>query len=158
MINEELIENCDKIVCGVSGGADSIALVYALKKLEETCNIQVFACHLNHKMRGLESTRDLNFTIDFCKTHSIPIYFEEIDIPLDKKIGFEASARQIRYDFFNRALEHFSANKIATAHNCDDNLETILLNISRGTGLRVLCGIPIVIENIISHILHKTRA
>ncbi|MFI3114619.1 MAG: tRNA lysidine(34) synthetase TilS [Clostridia bacterium] len=157
MINLELIENYDKIVCGVSGGADSIALVHSLKQLEKTQNIQVFACHLNHKTRGEESVRDLNFTIDFCKAHSIPIYFEEIDIPVDKKLGFEATARKIRYDFFERALNHFRANKIATAHNCDDNLETILLNISRGTGLKGLCGIPHTRNNIIRPILHKTR-
>lgn len=158
MINTNLLEKNDKILCGVSGGADSIALVYSLKLIEKSLGIKVFACHLNHKTRGDESTRDLKFTENFCKTHDIPFYFEEIDIILDKTQGFEASARNIRYDFFNRACAYFSANKIATAHNCDDNFETILLNISRGTGLRGLCGIPHVRENIIRPILHKTRS
>ncbi|MFI3226380.1 MAG: tRNA lysidine(34) synthetase TilS [Clostridia bacterium] len=158
MINQQLIENYDRILCGVSGGADSIALAHSLKQLEKSRDITVFACHLNHKTRGEESLRDLRFTENFCKMHDIPFYFEEIDIVLDKSQGFEASARQIRYDFFNRAAKHFNANKIATAHNADDNLETILLNISRGTGLKGLCGIPLSRQNIVRPILHKTRA
>lgn len=159
MIDLSLIDNRDKILCGLSGGADSIFLVYQLKMLEKEYDIKVFACHLNHETRGLESLRDCNFSKEFCEKIDVPFYYESINISenFDKTLGFEASARKIRYDFFSRALSNFDANKIATAHNADDNLETILMNISRGTGLRGLLGIPKSRDNIIRPILEVSR-
>ena len=102
----------------------------------------------------------MNFSKDFCNKNDIPFYSETIDIAknLDKSLGFEATARKVRYDFFDRSTTFFGANKIATAHNADDNLETILLNISRGTGLKGLLGIPSCRENIIRPILKLSRS
>ncbi len=157
MINLDLIEKNDKILCALSGGADSVAMVFALKMLEKERNIEVFACHLNHKTRNGESDRDAKFVEELCEKNQIPLFLEEISIDNTVGLGFEAKAREIRYDFFSRAKNYFKATKIATAHNKNDNLETILLNIARGTGLNGLSGIPMVRQDIIRPILHKSR-
>lgn len=157
MINKNLIKSGDKILCCVSGGADSIAMLYDLYTQKNLLNIELFACHLNHKTRNGESDRDMNFVIDFCKKLNIKLLVEEKEVKNLKNQGFEASARNIRYDFFQKAKIHFGANKIATAHNAQDNLETILLNITRGTGLQGLCGIPEIRQDIIRPILKITR-
>ena len=137
----ELLHPGDTVVCGVSGGADSMALLWCLVSLQETLSIQVSAAHYNHRLRGKESDRDENFVRAFCAAHDIPLTVGRGDVEACRReqgLGVEEAARNMRYAF----LESLPFDKIAVAHNADDNAETVLLHLVRGSGLRGLCGIP----------------
>ena len=125
-----LIEKGDTIVCAVSGGADSMALLWSLYLLKEEWDLTVEAAHFNHHLRGEESDRDEAFVRDFCEGYGIPLHVGSAEVKPGKK-GLEAAAREARYAFL-RTLP----GKIATAHTADDNAETILLHLVRGTGLK----------------------
>lgn len=142
----------DTVVCCVSGGADSMALLFALYLLAKKLDIQVSAAHFNHGLRGEESDRDAAFVRDFCRGYSIPLYEKKQQVTPGKK-GLEAACREARYAFF-RTLP----GKIATAHTADDNAETLLLHLIRGTGLKGLGGITPVNGRIIRPMLMTTRA
>lgn len=134
-------ENERHIAVAVSGGADSMALLMGLCMLKEELSITLSAVHINHMLRGEESDRDEAFVRKQCKALSIPLTVEKIDvgkIATQKKQSVELAARQTRYDVF----EKIECDVIATAHNADDNLETVLFRLSRATGLNGLCGIP----------------
>lgn len=130
-----LISPGDRVICAVSGGADSVALLFALYLLKEKLEIQLEAAHFNHQLRGEESQRDEDFVRDFCARYDIPLHLGGARVQPGKK-GLEAAARDARYGFFD-TLE----GKIATAHTADDNAETVLLHLIRGTGLKGLGGI-----------------
>lgn len=138
---EELFSVGERVVCGVSGGADSMAMLWCLCAVREELGITVSAAHFNHKLRGAESDRDEAFVRDFCRTHGIELTVESAEVAAHaKKTGksVEAAARELRYAF----LEKLPFDKIATAHTADDNAETVLHHLLRGSGLRGLCGIP----------------
>ncbi|MBR5479116.1 MAG: tRNA lysidine(34) synthetase TilS [Clostridia bacterium] len=145
----------DRIVCAVSGGADSVAMLYALCIFAERFGIEVFACHLNHGLRGEESDRDEAFVRDLCEKMNVPLYAEKIEIK--GETGIEERAREARYAFFDRAVRYFDADKIATAHNAEDNIETVIFRIVRGSGLDGICGIPPVRGNIIRPLLFTSK-
>ncbi len=145
----------ERIVCAVSGGADSVGMLCALRLLSAELKISLFACHLNHSLRGEESDGDQKFVEDLCKKIDVPLYCEKIEI--SKKSGIEERAREARYAFFERSLKYFNADKIATAHNAEDNLETLIFHLSRGSGLKGLCGIPPVRENIVRPLLFVSK-
>ena len=147
-----LIEKGDRIVCAVSGGADSMALLWSLYLLKEEWDLTVEAAHFNHHLRGEESDRDEAFVRDFCEGYGIPLYVGSAEVKPGKK-GLEAAAREARYAFL-RTLP----GKIATAHTADDNAETILLHLVRGTGLKGLGGIMPRNGNVIRPLLSVTRA
>ena len=147
-----LIEKGDRIVCAVSGGADSMALLWSLYLLKEEWDLTVEAAHFNHHLRGGESDRDETFVRDFCEGYGIPLYVGSAEVKPGKK-GLEAAAREARYAFL-RTLP----GKIATAHTADDNAETILLHLVRGTGLKGLGGIMPRNGNVIRPLLSVTRA
>lgn len=157
MINLSLIEPYDKILCAVSGGADSMAMLHCFLQAQAKLNLEIFVCHLNHKTRDGDSDLDALFVENYCKKHNIPFLCKEISIKNTVGLGFEASARNARYDFFDEALLHFGASKIATAHNLNDNLETQLINLTRGTGICGLIGIPEIRLNIIRPLLNVSR-
>lgn len=142
----------DHIICAVSGGADSIALLFGLYLLKEKLDFQLSAAHFNHHLRGAESDRDEAFVKDFCERFDIPLLLGGGEVKAGQK-GLEAAARDARYAFL-RSLP----GKIATAHTADDNAETILLHLVRGTGLRGLCGITPAGEGLIRPMLTVTRA
>ena len=146
-----LVQPGDRIVCAVSGGADSIALLYGMKLLEEKLQISVSAAHFNHHLRGEESDADETFVRQFCDRYDIPLTVGAGDITPGKK-GLEAAARNARYAFL-RGLP----GKIATAHTADDNAETVLMHLVRGTGLNGLGGIMPVNGNVIRPLLGATR-
>ena len=146
-----LIQPGDKIVCAVSGGADSMALLWALYLLKEEWNLDVSAAHFNHRLRGAESDRDEAFVREFCKGYGIPLHVGSGTIVPGKK-GLEAAARDARYAFL-RTLP----GKIATAHTADDNAETLLMHLVRGTGLKGLGGIMPQNGNVIRPMLSITR-
>ena len=141
----------DKVVCAVSGGADSMALLWAMYIMRDKLQIQLSAAHFNHRLRGEESDRDEAFVRDFCAGYRIPFVAGSSQVVTGAK-GLEAAARDARYAFL-RSL----TGKIATAHTADDNAETILMHLVRGTGLRGLGGISPVNGQLIRPMLGVTR-
>lgn len=149
--NDNMISPGEEIICAVSGGADSIALLFAMKLLTDVMDFKLSAAHFNHHLRGTESDRDEAFVKDFCAGYGIPLYLSGGQITPGKK-GLEASARQARYDFLLSL-----PGKIATAHTADDNAETILMHLIRGTGLKGLGGITPKTDRLIRPMLSVTR-
>ena len=141
----------DTVVCAVSGGADSVALLFALYLLKEKLGIAVEAAHFNHHLRGEESDRDENFVRDLCDRYDIPLHLGGGTVVPGEK-GLEAAARDARYAFL-RGIP----GKIATAHTADDNAETVMMHLIRGTGLKGLGGITPVHGNVIRPMLRITR-
>ena len=155
-----LIEKGETVVCGLSGGADSVAMILVLSELSHTMGFNVCAAHLNHMIRGQEADEDENFVRELCLRHNIPLYAKQISAVQyseEHGYGLEEGARLLRYSFFDDAAEFFSADKIATAHNADDNLETIIFNLQRGSGITGLCGIPMKRDKIIRPIIFSDR-
>lgn len=147
----EMLQPGDTVVCAVSGGADSMALLWALYLAQDKLNIRLSAAHFNHGLRGEESDRDEAFVRDFCTGYKIPYVCGHGAVTAGKK-GLEAAARDARYAFL-RSLP----GKIATAHTADDNAETVLMHMVRGTGLKGLGGITPMTGNLIRPMLEITR-
>lgn len=147
----DMVHPGDTVVCAVSGGADSMALLWGMYLLKEKWNIRLRAAHFNHHLRGYESKRDEEFVRDFCNRYDIPLDVGEEAVQTGEK-GLEAAARQARYRFL-RSLP----GKIATAHTANDNAETVLLHMLRGTGLKGLGGIAPVNDRLIRPMLTVTR-
>jgi tRNA(Ile)-lysidine synthase len=138
-----LINENEIIICGVSGGPDSICMLDILRKLKEKLNFEIIVCHINHCIRE-EAIEDENYVKDYCKKNNIKCYVKRIDVKKyanNKKQGTEEAGRNVRYEFFNEILEKENANKIAIAHNKNDKIETIIMNTLRGAGLSGLKGI-----------------
>ena len=138
-----LIENGDRIVIGVSGGPDSISLLHILNELKKELNFEIYVAHINHMIRE-EADEETKYVKDFCKKLNIECFVKRIDVKKianNLKRGTEETGRKIRYEFFSEVLEKTSSNKIATAHNNNDKVETILMNILRGSGTSGLKGI-----------------
>ncbi len=129
------------VTCAVSGGADSVAMLHCLLALQDELRLTVRAAHYNHHLRGAESDHDEAFVRELCRNWSVPLTVSGGDVAAraaETGESLEEAARRMRYAFF-ASLDGF----LATAHTADDNLETVLLNLVRGTSLRGLCGIPI---------------
>lgn len=147
----EMIKPGDTVICAVSGGADSVALLWAMYLLRDKLQIKVEAAHFNHNLRGAESDRDARFVANLCDRYDIPLHMGSGTVSAGEK-GLEAAARTARYTFFAGL-----SGKIATAHTADDNAETVLMHMIRGTGLKGLCGIMPVRDRIIRPMLSVTR-
>ena len=148
---QALLSPGDKVIAAVSGGADSVAMLFALYLLRDELGITLEAAHFNHHLRGAESDRDEAFVTDFCGRYCIPLHLGSGRIVSGKK-GLEAAARDARYAFL-RSLP----GKVATAHTADDNAETVLMRLIRGTGLKGLGAIAPVSGNVIRPMLTVTR-
>ena len=148
---QALLSPGDKVIAAVSGGADSVAMLFALYLLRDELGITLEAAHFNHHLRGAESDRDEAFVTDFCGRYCIPLHMGSGRIVSGKK-GLEAAARDARYAFL-RSLP----GKVATAHTADDNAETVLMRLIRGTGLKGLGAIAPVSGNVIRPMLTVTR-
>lgn len=138
-----LIESGDRIVLGVSGGPDSICMLEILNQLKEKLNFEIFVAHINHGIRE-NSTLDEQYVENFCQKLNIECFVLTADvkkIAKESKIGLEEAGRKVRYNFFDEVLEKTKSNKIAIAHNKNDRVETIILNILRGSGVLGLKGI-----------------
>ncbi len=144
------------VVAALSGGADSVSLLFALNKLSQELDFTLSACHVNHGLRGEESDGDMRFCQELCDRLGIELHILNTDVRdfQKKHESIEETARRVRYDFF---AEVSQGKKLATAHNCNDSAETVLLNMMRGTGLKGLCGIPPVRGNIIRPLIRCTR-
>ena len=141
----------EEVVCAVSGGADSMALLWGMYLLKDALGITLSAAHFNHGLRGEESDRDEDFVREFCQRFDIPLHLGRGQVTAGKK-GLEAAARDARYGFFATL-----SGKIATAHTADDNAETVLMHLVRGTGLKGLGGIAPVNGRMIRPMLTITR-
>ena len=133
------------VMACVSGGADSMCLLDALCEISGVYGFRVCAAHFNHKLRGAESDKDEEFVKNHCISKGLPFYSGSGDVGAyasEHGRGIEEVARDLRYDFFYQAAAQASAARIATAHTADDNTETMILNLTRGSGLRGLGGIP----------------
>ena len=138
-----LISKGEKVLVGVSGGADSVALLHTLLALSSRMGFYVCAAHLNHGIRGEEAESDALFVKDLCELYGVELYQELIDVPLlarEHRETLEQAGRVARYDFLSRAKKRFGADKIAVAHHMDDQAESILLHLTRGSGLLGLTG------------------
>ena len=147
----DLIRQGDSVICAVSGGADSMALLWGLYLLKDKLGIDLAAAHFNHSLRGAESDRDEAFVRKFCEDYKIPVYIEKKQVTAGAK-GLEAAAREARYGFFATL-----PGKIATAHTADDNAETVLMHLVRGTGLKGLGAIAPINGRVIRPMLSVTR-
>ena len=140
-----LIEPGDKVICGVSGGPDSICMLDNLIKIKETGKLrfEIIVCHVNHQIRE-EADSDEEYVINYCKKNNVKCYVKRIDVKKyadNKKQGIEEAGRTVRYEFFEETFKKENADKIATAHNKNDKIETIIMNALRGTGISGLKGI-----------------
>lgn len=144
------------VVAALSGGADSVSLLFALSKLSQELDFTLSACHVNHGLRGEDSDSDMRFCQELCDRLGIELHILNTDVRdfQKKHESIEETARRVRYDFF---AEVSQGKKLATAHNSNDSAETVLLNMMRGTGLKGLCGIPPVRGNIIRPLIRCTR-
>lgn len=141
----EMIRVGDSIVVGLSGGSDSAALLLALSKLKRCCRLRLFAAHLNHGLQGARASRFEKRARQISSSLGIPFYSKKISVrSLAKKTGrsLEETGRDQRYRFFLEIAEKTGSSKIATAHTLDDQAETVLLRLMRGSGLRGLSAIP----------------
>lgn len=156
----EVISSGDKILVALSGGPDSLALVDILNKIKDELNISIHAAHLNHMFRGEEAAGDANFVKEFCENRRIPVTVESINVKeYMQKTGLssQVGAREVRYDFLNKTAIKEGCNKIALGHHADDQAETILMNIMRGSGSKGLKGIELVNRQYIRPLLFVRR-
>lgn len=135
----------EPILVAFSGGSDSCALLFMLCEYAKQSGAKIYAAHLNHGIRGAEADRDEQFCSEFSKELGVVFFSKKLDIPsIAKDCGesVETVARRERYKFFDTLMLENGIKILATAHNADDNLETVLFNLTRGAGLGGLCGIP----------------
>lgn len=154
--DNHLLEDNSKIIVGVSGGADSMALLDILRKLGCEC----IAAHCNFHLRGEESNRDYRFVKDYCKEKDIPflhVDFDTFGYMKHNSVSLEMAARELRYEWFEQVRISRNAHRIAVAHHQDDSIETVLINLIRGTGIKGLTGISCVNGNIIRPLLCLSR-
>lgn len=154
-----LFSQGDRIAVGVSGGADSVALLRFLAALRPQFSWDLVVCHIHHGLRGAEADRDECFVRALAEQLGLPCAVSRIDaaaLALRDHISVEEAGRMARYAFFAQTAGE--GGRIATAHTLDDSIETVLMNLVRGTGLRGLCGIPRIRGNIVRPLLDCTRA
>ena len=144
-----LINKNDKIICGVSGGPDSICMLNILNDLKKDLKFEIIVCHVNHLIRE-EAILDEEYVVNYCKNNGIKCYVKRIDVKNyanNNKQGTEEAGRNVRYQFFEEIFQKENANKIAIAHNRNDKIETIIMNMLRGTGVSGIKGIEPIREN-----------
>lgn len=159
--NYNLIENGDKVIVGVSGGPDSMALLNLLIDIrrETIINFEIIVCHINHMIRE-EAIDDEKYVQEYCTSNNIKCYVKRVEvekISKEQKIGAEEAGRKARYEFFYEILEKEKGNKVATAHTANDNAETVLMNIIRGSGTSGLAGIEPIRTNLIRPLINCRR-
>ena len=147
----KLIDYGDGIVVGLSGGPDSICLLYLLNSIRDEFKIDIVAVHINHMLRAEEADADELYCKDVCEQLGIEFFSRKINIneySMKNGISSETAGREVRYRYFDEVMKSKGFNKIATAHNANDQAETILMRLMRGTGIEGLCGIPVKRDNV----------
>jgi len=156
-----MIKAHDKVIVGVSGGADSVCLLFILMKYQELLDFSIMAVHVEHGIRGTASVEDARFAEELCAKWKIPFQLCTFDIPAlarKQKLSIEEAGRKARRQSFEEACQEFGGNKIAVAHHAGDQAETVLWNLVRGSGLRGLCGMWPVQGRIIRPLLGVSRS
>lgn len=154
--NEHLFSMKNKVLVALSGGADSVALLRILDNMGYNCE----AAHCNFQLRGKESERDEQFVCQLCSSLNIPlhiVHFNTNEYAKEKRISIEMAARELRYEWFQKTSKEREASVIAVAHHKDDSVETILLNLLRGTGINGLLGIRPILGKIVRPLLCVNR-
>jgi tRNA(Ile)-lysidine synthetase-like protein len=158
---EGMLRPGDRVLCAVSGGADSVALLLLMQELAQAWSITLCAAHFNHQLRGAEAQRDADFVQALCQKQGIPCAMGMGDVAAysrEKHISLETAAREMRYAFLQQTAKECGADRIATAHHAGDQLETMLYHLARGSGPDGLRGIPPVRGNIIRPLLEISKA
>lgn len=154
-----LLENGERVIVALSGGADSVALFHVLLALKDKLSLTIYACHINHLLRGEESFRDERFVRELCEKNGTELFVRRCDIKklaAEKQIGCEECGRQVRYEYLEELSKSLDA-KIATAHTATDSIETIIMNITRGSSIKGARGIPPKRGNIIRPLILASR-
>lgn len=161
IIENSLVNKDNKVLVALSGGPDSVCLLHCLYSLKKDFNIKIGAAHVNHMLRGDDSFGDEEYSRRLCESLNIDFYSKKIDIneiAKSKGISIEMAGREARYGFFEEIKKEYNYDSIAVAHNENDQAETIIMNLMRGTGIEGLCGIrPKRKGNIIRPILCLSR-
>jgi tRNA(Ile)-lysidine synthase len=156
----EMLRAGERMAVAVSGGADSVALLLLLLELREKLGIVLSVAHLNHQLRGKASDADENFVAKLAAKHGLTLHVERVDVAAKakrEKANIEDAARRARYDFFSRLVAEGKADRVAVAHTADDQAETVLAHILRGTGLAGLGGIRPHAGCVVRPLLHVRR-
>ena len=155
-----MFTGCGHVVAGLSGGADSVCLLMLLKELKKLYGFGLTAVHVHHGIRGDEADHDMEFCRKLCEDNGIDYICKSYDVitmAKDKGISTEEMGRIVRYDAFNEILAGYGGGRIAVAHHANDRVETVVFNLSRGTGIRGLTGIRPVRDNVIRPLLCCTK-
>ncbi|WP_024832762.1 tRNA lysidine(34) synthetase TilS [Ruminiclostridium josui] len=158
--NKGLINYGEGVIVGISGGYDSVCLLHVLYSISKELGIKIYPVHINHMLRGEEALRDENFVRSFCSSLGLEVYVKHIDVAKkakSEKTSLEEAGRNARYETFSIVAEEQGASKIAVAHSRNDQAETILMRICRGTGLEGLRGMEYKRDNIIRPLLDVDR-
>ena len=160
VINNDIIERGDRIVVGVSGGADSVCLLTWLNSVKKDFDLYICVVHIHHGIRGEEADGDMRFTQELCDKINVPCIVRRYDVlkyATENNMTAEEAGRKLRYQAFEEIRKEQDCNKIAVAHHKDDSVETILFNLIRGTGARGLRGIAPVSEMVVRPLLALSR-
>lgn len=160
-INEGLLEPGMKVIVGVSGGADSVCLLRMLKEMSEILKLDLRCVHIEHGIRGEESYRDMEFVKRLCESLDVPLKVHEEDVParaVELTMSVEEAGRYVRYEAFRKEAKRSGADVIAVAHHLNDQAETVLFNMIRGSGLKGVSGMAPKRDDIIRPLLNITRA
>ncbi len=147
----------DRLLLAVSGGLDSMVMLH----LSQTCGFLVGVAHVNFQLRGAESEADEQFVKNYCAVHNIPIFvqrFQTNNYAMERKLSIQMAARELRYAWFDELLNKEGFRYVATAHHLNDSLETVLINLARGTGIEGMVGIPVKSGNRIRPLLFATKS
>ena len=160
IVKYDMLSGKERVLCALSGGIDSVVLTHWLAKNAQRLNISVAAAHFSHGIRKDVAEDERQLCHDLCKKLGIKIFFGEgdsIEYAKSHKMGLEEAARELRYVFLNRIADEWSADRIATAHHANDNIETVILNACRGAGVAGLIGIPPVRERFIRPLIETPK-
>jgi tRNA(Ile)-lysidine synthase len=142
----QLFEKDSTVIVGVSGGPDSLALLHLLSKIKVKWNLKLVAAHVDHMFRGVQSEEEMLFVLDFCREHQITCEAKQIDVTAyatKHNLSSQVASRECRYDFFKEVLDKYESSSLALGHHGDDQIETILMRMVRGSTGKALAGIQL---------------
>ena len=157
---EKMLDKQDHIIAGISGGADSVCLFFVLLEWQKERAFRLEVVHIDHGIRGIQSKEDADFVKALCKRHQVPFHLYQYDVPelaKEEKLSLEETARNCRYKAFEEVRSLVGGTKIAVAHNKEDQAETILMNLVRGSGLAGLSGMRAIHGKLIRPLLGYSR-